>query len=422
MRPAVALIFLAVMAPVASSSTAIPHPDLSAAEPTVRKQIEVTRVALEKETDGTPRKAELYGALGMIYHAYDLTAAAEVCYRNAIEIRPGFRWHYYLGHVLADRGQADAAVPEFETALRIDPAYLPGTLRLARLQLERRDLDEAARLYERVRAADPNEAEALTGLARVAFARGDFATAITRLNEALPHAPQANEIQHLLGLAHARLGQRDRAQEFLARGGDIRAARFDSMLRHVQALDRGGQEHQDRGATLLADGHLTQALERFRLGVEARPRDPRARTNLGTARLRSGDVEGAAEDFRAALTIDPNYPLAHFNLGTIFSARGEDESAIAHYRAALRADPGLIPARFNLANGLGRLGRHEESIEEYRRIVEAEPANTDARVQEALALDRVGRRAEALARLKEAARLAPENIALRKALAHVEKR
>ena len=34
----------------------------------------------------------------------------------------------------------------------------------------------------------------------------------------------------------------------------------------MQSLDRGGQEHQDRGATLLADGRLAEALERFRLG------------------------------------------------------------------------------------------------------------------------------------------------------------
>jgi tetratricopeptide (TPR) repeat protein len=406
----------AALALLLAVSATIPHPDLSSAEPAVRKQMEVTRAALEKEADGTPRKAELYGSLGMIYHAYDLTAAAEACYRKAIEIRPEFRWHYYLGHVLADRGEADAAVGEFEAALRIDPTYLPGTLRLARLQLERRNVDEAARLYEQARAADPNEAEALTGLGRVAFARDDFAGAVARLNEALARAPHATEIPYLLGLAYARLGQRDRAREFLARGGDIRAVRFDSILRHVQELDRGGQEQQDRGTTLLADGQLEQALERFRLGVEARPSDPRARNNLGTARLRSGDVEGAAADFGAALALDPNYALAHFNLGTIRSAQRNDEAAVAHYRAALRVDPGLVPARFNLANALGRLGRHEEAVAEYRAVVEAEPANSAARLQEALALERLGRRAEARARLEEALRLAPDDTALREAL------
>jgi Tfp pilus assembly protein PilF len=197
----------------------IPHPDLSAAEPSVREQIGAARAALENEAGGSPRKAELHGALGMIYHAYDLTAAADACYRNAIALAPEFRWHYYLGHVLAEQGDADGAVAAFKAALRLDPGYLPANLRLARLQLERQQLDEAERLYRRVLAADADEAEALTGLGRVAFARRDYTSALSHLQAALRRAPHATEIHHLIGLSYVRLKQRDRAREFLARGG-----------------------------------------------------------------------------------------------------------------------------------------------------------------------------------------------------------
>ena len=397
----------------------IPHPDLSAAEPSVREQIGAARAALENEAGGSPRKAELHGALGMIYHAYDLTAAAEACYRNAIAVAPEFRWHYYLGHVLAEQGDAEDAVAAFKAALRLDPGYLPANLRLARLQLQRQQLDEAERLYRRVLAVDADEAEALTGLGRVAFGRRDYTSALSHLQAALRRAPHATEIQHLIGLSYVRLKQRDRAREYLARGGDIQAIRVDPLLRRVQGLDRGGQEYQDRGATLLADGDVQGALNAFRRGVEARPSDPRALVNQGFARLRMGDIETAAADFQAALEIDPNYPRAHFNLGTILSAQGDDETAVAHYAAALRVDPGLVPARLNLANALRRVARHEESIEHYRRMIEAEPAHAGARLQEALALVRLGRHTQARDRLEEAHRLLPEDPWLRQSLVRV---
>ena len=394
-------------------------PDLSSAEPVVREQV-AERIAALEHAEGDQERAAAAGALAMTYHAYDLLGAAEVYYVTAINLQlDDFRWHYYYAHVCAERGRTTAATLQFEAALALKPEYLPGILRFARLRLELHELDEAQRLYERVLEKDPDEAEAVTGLGRVAFARGEYERAAERFRRSLSLAPQASETHHLLGLALVRAGRRSDARPHLERGGELRAARADPMLSRMRSLDRGGQGYQDRGSALLAAGELDRAREAFSRGVEARPQDPRAHTNLGYTRLRSGDVEGASADFRRALAIDPDYPHAHFNMGTILSARGNEEAAIAHYRAALRSDPAMVSARFNLANALRRAGQYEESIREYREVLEAEPAHARARLQEALALARLERYAEARDRLEQGYRVLPEDPWLRQALVRV---
>lgn len=58
-------------------------------------------------------------------------------------------------------------------------------------------LDDAERRFRQVAAADPRSAMAVTGLARVAAARGDDATAATEAERALaldPDSPSARRI------------------------------------------------------------------------------------------------------------------------------------------------------------------------------------------------------------------------------------
>ncbi len=68
----------------------------------------------------------------------------------------------------------------------------------------------------------------------------------------------------------------------------------------------------------LADAHLSQeetaeAVPHYRVVVEARPGDLRARNSFGVALLKSDDRSGALEQFEAILAIDPTNEMARRN-------------------------------------------------------------------------------------------------------------
>jgi len=419
-----AVLLVAACASGERAGVEVPRPDLSRAEPAVREQVRAAEAALDTAlARGDPTGealGEIYGRLGMTYHAYDLRDAARACYENAERLVPrDFRWPYFLGHLHRLGGEPERAAASLERALELRADDLPALVTLADVELERSRPERAEELFTRALELDAGCAPALVGLARLALARGDVDVALARLEAARGRAPGATEIGYLLGQALRRRGELDRARALLQAGGEVPARLDDPHLDAVRALARGMMARQAAGRGLAAQGRLTEAVAAFRDAVALAPDEPRLRVNLGEALLRLGDAEGARREFEAAIPLDPAYPLAHYNAGVACARLGRDAEAVEHYRRALALDPGLLVARLNVANALFRLGRVEESLEHYRGVVERDPRHPGARLGEALALARLGRGAEARALLEQALALLPGEPAIADALARL---
>jgi tetratricopeptide (TPR) repeat protein len=105
------------------------------------------------------------------------------------------------------------------------------------------------------------------------------------------------------------------------------AAAATELLRAARATDRATilfseNELNTQGYELLFAGSVSDAIDLFRLNVEAFPASANTHDSLGEALLAAGDREGAVTSYRKALEIDP---------------------ATASARAALR-DLGALPA------------------------------------------------------------------------------
>lgn len=150
-------------------------------------------------------------------------------------------------------GDQAAAVASFEQAVKLDPDRIEAHGALARLYLDQQRFPQAIAAAERVLQAKPGDPGALTDLYDAVLAAGDKAradgilgdlartapgrdTAIRLLNKgaldynesrmqealaAFQSAEQADpsfpKTQYMLGLVHVSLGDRDKAQEHLAR-------------------------------------------------------------------------------------------------------------------------------------------------------------------------------------------------------------
>ena len=376
------------------SDLPIPEADLSTMEPGARQRIEALSVELRSgSVGGAERRAEAFGELAKTFHAYKLIDAAELGYRNALELAPFEpRWHYYLGVVLAARGAAAEAATRFRSAIDLDRTDSAAILRLAYLELENGDLSSASVLFERVAALGPTAA-GFDGLARIAALEGKLERAVEYSKRALDLQPGASQLHYRLGQIYRRMGDLSKASIELGQRGDVEVTWDDPLSREVALL------RIDTAFNVLLE--LASDVE----GISESDL-------VGFALSQFGDVQGAVEAFEASLASRDDVELAvaeeariHFVLGALETSRGGGEKALGHYQTAVRMQPELTSARLHLATGLARAGRRAEALRELDAVLDAESGNGAARLKRAAVLSEMGRDADSIADLENLLRV-----------------
>lgn len=402
----------------------VDHPDLARVDEVVRRQLASQRAALESllgRGGGEPRElADAYGAMGRLYHAYDLLAPAVACYENARRLAPAsFLWPYYLGLAEQTAGRFAAARARFEDALAIAPDNAPARLRLGAVLLALDQPQAAAAAFEPLAEDERYAAAAHAGLGRAAAAAGDAAGAVAHFERALELAPGAGAVNQALGLALRRLGRRDEARAHLEEKGAGEAGFPDPLAQRLEELAVSSGSYLRRANRALVNGRLEAAIDAYRHAVDADPRSVAARRNLALALVQKGDTGEALGQLEAAREMAPEDARVAFDLGNVHRARGDSAAAIDAYRRALELEDGFVDARFNLANALAGENRWQEAAEQLERVLESEPGHSRARYLAAMALHQQGRSAAAAERLSALVAEEPGNTAARRGLATV---
>jgi tetratricopeptide (TPR) repeat protein len=182
---------------------------------------------------------------------------------------------------------------------------------------------------------------------------GDLAMAIAAYETSLRLEPRAVMPMVNSSMAYARLGNRDKAEEFLGKALDVEpnnaAANFNMGLLKAEQKDRSGAERHLRAA-LKADPKMHEAA--YNLGVllvDERPKEavelclkafelspnPRYGYTLAFYMREYGDAKGAAEMLRLITREWPTYADAYLLLGDIYEKEGKAEEARAVYQKAL---------------------------------------------------------------------------------------
>jgi TolB-like protein len=204
---------------------------------------------------------------------------------------------------------------------------------------------QARRFYEKAIALDPENIEAMVGLARVEAVLGAgvmtddysarFAAAETTLTKVLSLAPNHAS-------AHANMGF---VQIFTKRATQgiaecEQALMLDRNLARAHALIGQAKFLLGRGAE--TEPHINEA---FRLS----PRDtlaPRWMVWVGLAKAQLGADAEAVIWMRRGLDANRNYSVAHFGLAATLALLGELDGAQAAAQAGLALDPRFTIRRF----------------------------------------------------------------------------
>ena len=412
--------------PGAKELTPIPHPDLNAVERLIREQLQAERSKLTAKASaaGVPdsARAEAFGGLGRLYHAYDFTEAAGACYRNALVLKPkDFRWAYLLGRLLESQGDLKQAVEHYRRAAAIAPEDLPTLLHLAQAQLNLNRPDLAEPLFQEAISRDPypSSASALVGLGKIALSRNDPGEAIEYFETAVSMQPEASSIHYPLAMAYRQLGDLEKAREHLKKRGTKTPEFPDPLMEELRKVRTGKQFFWSQGTVALSEGRFAEAAEAFRRMVAADPEEPIAHMDLGTALLQLGDVGGALDKYRESLRLSPGNPRLHYNLGLAYTLQKAYPKALEHYRNAVELDPGFENAHFNAANLLMRLGDMAQAGRHYGRVNELNPSHAFARFMQAMTLVKLGRYREARTLLESSHQALPDDVDITHALARL---
>jgi len=358
---------------------AAPLPDLSllraSDDPAVVMAVDQAAAQVER----TPGSAPAWGELGLVLRAHGDDDGAVACFMAAAD-RDGrsWRWPFFAAVILAPRAP-DEAVALAGAALARDPqAVWPRLLRGEWLATLGRTA-EARADFEAVVQAEPGQARARLGLARVLVASGNDDDALGTLRAVRDDPTVRRAAREIAAAAAARAGSGPEAARLLEEAAALPpdAPWPDDPL----ATELPRHVHGKRGLIALVerlerDGALDRAKALTRR-LESEHPDVWHFIE-GRLLAAAGNRSGAEEAYRAALAIDPGAVEVHWALARLLAEWGKRDDATAALTALLRLEPTHGPACLALGRLLLRDDR-EGAIVALRSAVAYMPASEEAR-------------------------------------------
>jgi tetratricopeptide (TPR) repeat protein len=172
-------------------------------------------------------------------------------------------------------------------------------------------------------------------------------------------------------------------------------------------------ERNNRGATLVKDGKVTEAVAEFRAAVEMSPGYVTAQANLAYAYEKAGRLDDAMTAYQKLLELEPKNVTAANNLASLYSRSGRHDDAIREYEALLEREPGNDVARRNLETAKrnkGILGERGDQSLRAVKAAEARPTDPRAAYEVARVFAQQGDHDKALAWLGKALTLGYDQV------------
>lgn len=211
--------------------------------------------------------------------------------------------HNNLGTILLSQpGRLPEAIEEFQTAVRLEPAFPESHFNLA-----------SAWTHE----TPPR-----------------FSDAVSEYQTALRLKPDDSEALGNLGNVLMRLpGRREDA---------IRAYRKATQLAPDRAV-----AHQNLGTALAqTPDTLPEAIREFQTALRLSPDSAELHANLGSALAEAGKFSEAVPELETATRLQPDAAIIHYNLGNALEQMpGRSSEALTEFRTAVNLEPGFAEAR-----------------------------------------------------------------------------
>lgn len=259
---------------------------------------------------------------------------------------------------LTSAQQADLARPHPVNPDAFD-AYLQGYYFYQRRTAK--DVDMAAKYYERATQLDPTYALAWVGLSRARYwqANAGVVPVADGQRVAREAVERALVLDPNLAAAHAQMGRLKRQVDFDWVGAD-------ASIQQAIALEPGNPENvRLAGASAAYLGGFDQALPLDRQAIDLDPLNAGSWENLAEFEFFNGQLEKAAADCKKALELNPEVSPGPFYLILIYIMQGRPQDALPEIER-VRSDS-LRGVLYSIA--YYALGRKKESDDALRELI-----------------------------------------------------
>lgn len=301
-----------------------------------RVALEPIEQAFAKKQNVDPIHARAYANLGAIYLNQKQYSQAADAYRKTLRLEPNdTAAHYNLGFIEYSTGKFDRAEEEYRNALARDPSLPLAYLHLGEIAYRRGDNEKTIQLLREGLPRFDHDAKlrALHIMGRAQLTLNDRSAARASFEEALREEPNNAEALLYLGRIARLDGRRDDAKSLLARAHQ--SARDSQVIAVERVLAaREADDLSEERAAIDAAGDIPQ-LRAERVVVLLRQNAiDEARRALATTKDPALDrVRAALEGRNEALDTSPS-PIGRGNSGLLLWQQGRTNDAKPHLVAA----------------------------------------------------------------------------------------
>ncbi len=330
-----------------------------------------------------------------------------------------------LGNATAGLKDPDAAIKEFEEAIRLDPQQSGIYTGLATLKASQGDRESAERIFTQAIKVDEKSATARLALAQFYWSGDRIDDAERVLKEAYDVLPRDTQVNVMLAVFYQATRRAAEAEPYLRTAVEVGDDPRLTMLLadYYIARNRGA----DAAALLkpLASDPRLGALANMRLAgiaqIQGRPEEaitlidhaitlkPKNSTTLAAKSdllRRQNNLVEAAKVAEAAVAANPSSAEAQFARGRALQATGSFDQAEHAFNEVLRLNPRAAAARVELARMRVR-ERAPDAVAVATDAAKADPSSLDARLTLVRALIQQRETAKAKAIVEELMRAAP---------------
>jgi superkiller protein 3 len=329
-----------------------------------------------------PKMAEAYLNLGILSIERD-PAVAVPNLRKAVELLPGqSRPRYLLGVAQENAKAYSAAAESFEGAYRLDPHNLEPILHLANLYLRLQRPADAEAKFRSILEAQPNDAQALLGVAECLAAekKPEAAEAYRSYLTAQPTDSAARaRLVHLLVEQQqydAALAELNRAEA----GQGTNAAPNPDSLRMRADIQIAQKKWDDSIVTL-------------NKAIALSPRDAQLHGGLGRIYLQERDFPDALKELKMALQLDRKNLAYWKDLSSSYYLSGDCASTLAALDEIAKMEtPGAGPW-FIRALCYDKLNQPKPALDAYQKFLSLDKGQNPDQVWQAQERSKVLRKA-----------------------------
>ena len=377
-----------------------------------------------KQTPATDQAASLETALSAAYAEAGDGEKALATLKNVVTARPDSAdAHFNLGMLYVKQGQPQqeqAAVAEFQEALRLEAGMDAGRLALGQVLLSLQKYSEAVPVILDYTRRKPKDAQGFYALGLAYEGVGKSDTAIEALEHSASLAPNDADVRLRLGGQLARLGKTNDAIQQLQAAERIRPSDAETHHQLALLLEKAGETERarserarftalksegdkeaaiarfnDEGNRFLSAGNPKAAAENYRKAVQLKPSDGRLHYNLSLALDRLGNLRSEQKELERAVELDPNLAVAHNQLGLLALQGGQYAEAEQRFRKALAIDPKFAEAESNLGVLYSQQGKNAEAASLFQQATQNDPKYAKAYVNLGLLMAQQGASPEA---------------------------